>query len=96
MAIVVWQDTTHVLVHDVATPKATLKYSITNAMDDKTITANKSGIALFQPLVPANTTYRAPRLIDLDLIKVLNETADNANMTMVDDNRRKIAIGIET
>ena len=38
---------------------------------------------------------RAPRLIDLGLIKVLNETADNANMTMLDDNRQKIAIEIE-
>jgi hypothetical protein len=38
---------------------------------------------------------RAPRLIDLGLIQVLNETADNANRTMVDDNRREIAIGIE-
>lgn len=39
--------------------------------------------------------FRAPRLIDFGLIKVLNETADNANLTMVDDNRRKTAIGIE-
>ena len=54
MAIVVWQDTTHVLVHDVAMPKATLKYSITNGMDDKKVTANKCGIALFEPLFPAD------------------------------------------
>lgn len=57
MAIVVWQDTTHVLVYDIAMPKATLKYSITNGMDDKKIIANKCGIALFEPLGPANTTY---------------------------------------
>ena len=56
MAIVVWQDTTHVLVYDIAMPKATLKYSITNGMDDKRLTANKCGIALFEPLFPANTT----------------------------------------
>jgi hypothetical protein len=57
MAIVVWQDATHVLVYDKAMPKATLQYAVMNGMDEKTVTANKCGIALFEPLVPANTTY---------------------------------------
>jgi hypothetical protein len=43
----------------------------------------------------SSLTYGAPRLIDLSLIKVLNEIVNDGDIAIAHDSGRIIAIGVE-